>query len=104
MRPGLESVGSIAPNRIAGRDGHMDPLVTALGEAPGKTRELNKSKYMGHPQRVDSRVAGGIENSERATSVQMGVKTGGPRETLKILTANSAKLAIGVTPGAKATL
>jgi hypothetical protein len=90
MRPALESIGSIlnywceiAPHRIAGRDGHMDPLVTALGEAWGKTRELNKSKYMGHPQRLDSRVAGGIENSERAAPVKMRVKTGGPRETLK---------------------
>jgi hypothetical protein len=61
----------------------MDPLVTALREAWGKTRELNKSKYMGHPQRLDSRVAGRIENSERAASVKMGVKTGGPWEALE---------------------
>jgi hypothetical protein len=72
-----------------------------IGHCPwrggGKTRELNKSKYMGHPQRVDSRVAGGIENGERATSGSEGRQDWAVLG--RILTANSAKLAIGVTPG-----
>jgi hypothetical protein len=53
MRPGLESVGRIFNHWWAIRSGSI------LGSA------------------------GGIENGERATSVQMGVKNGGPRETLK---------------------
>jgi hypothetical protein len=89
IRPRLEAVTSvenywchIALEDMAARDGNLDPLRTYVLEAWEELRKRNKPDYFRQPERAEALVIGNMENLDRSTAVQMGIKGRRPGKSL----------------------
>jgi len=61
-------------NDIIGKNGSLDPLATYVGEAWEELRKRNSPNYVRQPERAETIVVGNMENFDRRTAVQMGIK------------------------------
>lgn len=59
---------------VEGMAGDFDPLRTYVTEAWQELRKRNNSKYVRQPERVETIVVGNMENFDRRTAIQMGIK------------------------------
>jgi hypothetical protein len=88
LRPTLESISSVENywchtvlDDVVGRHGGLDPLRTYVLEAWEELRKRNKPNYVRKPERTETIIVGNMENFDRRTAIQMGIKARRPWKT-----------------------
>jgi hypothetical protein len=90
MRPTLDSITVISDYRcrftgddVVGKTGGLDILATYVGEAWQELRKRNSPDYVHEPERAETIIVGNMENFDRRTAVQMGIKARRPWKPAK---------------------
>ena len=88
LKPTLESITSVENywchtifDDVVGKDGGFDPLRTYVLEAWEELRKRNKPNYVRQPERAETIIIGNMENFDRRTAIQMGIKARRPWKT-----------------------
>jgi hypothetical protein len=90
LRPVLDGITAIHDyrchtilNDIAGKNGGFDPLATYVREAWEELRKRNDPKYVRQPERSETVIVGNMENFDRRTAIEMGIKARRPGKAPK---------------------
>ena len=81
LKPTLESITSVENywchtilDDVVGRHGTVDPLNTYVLEAWKELGKRNKPDYVRQPERAETIVVGYMQDFDRRTAIQMGIK------------------------------
>jgi hypothetical protein len=81
LKPTLDAITSIENywchtvlDDVVGRYGAIDPLTTYIVEAWQELRKRNQPNYVRQAERLEPIVVGNMENLDRRTLVEMGIK------------------------------
>ena len=84
VRPALDRITGIEnywchimPSDVAAMNGDSDPLTCYVREAWEELRKRNNPNYVRQPERAEPLVIGRMENFDRRTAIQMGIKAPG---------------------------
>jgi hypothetical protein len=85
LRPMLDAITTIADYRcqtvlddVVGKNGGLDPLRSYVLEAWAELRKRNHPDYVRQPERAETIIVGNMENFDRRTAVEMGIKSRRP--------------------------